>query len=354
MNDLKENTMPEEASAASQKEAAGTKKKDPKMSLKAAISVFFAMLAVIICLSAATIVLAIRVSRTDDIQAETEPAAEAFVPIVNNRVYDFYDEGTSILFDDPTYGEIWLPAFTNVPRHTYDYSGLVLENGRYTYSEDENVVSRTGIDVSYHQGDIDWNKVAADGIDFAIIRVGYRGYESGLLNLDSKFHTYMKGALNAGLDVGVYFYSQAVSAEEAIEEANFVMEQIHGYDVAFPVVFDWEITDSEMARTNGIAVHTVTECAAAFCDTISDGGYIPMLYGSRKFALMKLDMSRLGNVDFWFAEYKDGHMEPSYPYDFQIWQYASDGRVNGVNGDVDLNICFVNYGNYGASDEDLT
>ena len=132
------------------------------------------------------------------------------------------------------------------------------------------------------------------------------------------------------------------------------MEQIHGYDVKFPIVFDWEITDSEEARTNNIAVHTVTECAAAFCDTITDGGYVPMLYGSRKFALMKLDMSRLGNVDFWFAEYKDGHNEPSYPYDFQIWQYASDGTVNGVNGYVDMNICFANYGNYGVQNESLT
>ena len=352
MNDVKENiTTAESASVIG--EASAVKKKDPKMSLRSAAVIFFIMFAVIICLSVSTIILTVKISRTD-IPQEQEPAEEVFVPIVNNRVYDFYDEGTSILFDDPTYGEIWLPAFTNVPRHTYDYSGLVLENGRYTYSEEENVVSRTGIDVSYHQGDIDWNKVAADGIDFAILRVGYRGYESGLLNLDQKFHSYIKGALNAGLDVGVYFYSQAVSAEEAIEEANFVMEQIHGYDVKFPVVFDWEITESETSRTNNIAVHTVTECAAAFCDTISDGGYVPMLYGSRKFALMKLDMSRLGNVDFWFAEYKDGHNEPSYPYDFQIWQYASDGKVNGVNGDVDLNICFANYGLYEMSDESLT
>ena len=342
MEELKENIRTEEA--------AEVLKKDHRISLKAAMTVFFPMLAVMICLSVSTIVLANKVSKTE-VMEEPEPAEEAFIPIVNDRVYDFYDEGTSILFDDPTYGEIWLPAFTNVPRHTYDYSGLVLEEGRYTYSEEENVVSRTGIDVSYHQGDIDWDQVASDGIDFAIIRVGYRGYESGLLNLDQKFHSYIKGALNAGLDVGVYFYSQAVSAEEAIEEANFVMEQIHGYDVRFPIVFDWEITESETSRTNNIAVHTVTECAAAFCDTISDGGYIPMLYGSRKFALMKLDMSRLGTVDFWFAEYKDGHNEPSYPYDFQIWQYASDGRVKGVNGDVDMNICFVNYG---TSNEALT
>ena len=342
MEELKENITAEENTNAAKETAVQTDKKEPKIPLRSAAVVFFSMLAVIICLSASTIILALKSGDTE-IPDEPEPAEEAFVPVVNNRVYDFYSEGEAILFDDPTYGEIWLPAFTNIPRHKYDYSGLVLEDGRYTYSENDEVVSLTGIDISYHQGDIDWNLVAADGIDFVIIRVGYRGYESGLLNLDANFHKYVKGALNAGLDVGVYFYSQAVSAEEAIEEANFVMEQIHGYDIALPVVFDWEITESELARTNGIATHTVTECAAAFCDTISDGGYTPMVYGSRKFALMKLDMSRLAEVDFWFAEYRDGHTEPSYPYDFQIWQYASDGRVNGISGDVDMNIYFTNY-----------
>ena len=103
--------------------------------------------------------------------------------------------------------------------------------------------------------------------------------------------------------------------------------------------------DSDTARTNEIMPYTVTECAAAFCDTISEGGYRPMVYGSRKFALMKLDMSKIPTVDFWFAEYKDGHNEPTYPYDFQIWQYASDGRVDGIDCDVDMNICFADYGN---------
>lgn len=335
MNDLKENTALGTSSASSE-----SVKKVQKIALKPALTVFFAMLAVIICLSAATVALALRSERNDREKGEIPE----FVPVINERVYDFYSEEDIIILDDPAYGNIWLKAFANVPKNTYDYSGLVLENGRYEYAENDIPASRTGIDVSYHQGDIDWNRVAADGIDFAIIRVGYRGYESGMLNLDDKFHTYMSGAVGSGLDVGVYFFSQAVTTEEAVEEANFVMEQIRGYNVTFPVVFDWEVMDSENARTGQTMPYTVTECAAAFCDTVSDGGYVPMVYGSRKFALMKLDMSKLAEVDFWFAEYKDGHNEPTYPYDFRIWQYASDGRVDGIDCDVDLNICFADYG----------
>ncbi len=323
-----------------------------KLPVNAAIALTAVSLTVITSLSVAVAFLAAGIGKAEETPHETEPAAEEFVPVVNNRVYDFYSEDDVILLDDSYYGDIWIPAFTSVPRHTYDYGGLALENGRYTYSENGEIVSKTGIDVSYHQGDIDWKRVAADGIDFAIMRVGYRGYESGALNLDEKFHEYMNGALDAGLDVGVYFFSQAVTADEAIEEANFVMEQIQGYDVKYPVIFDWEIMESEFARTNEIAPHIVTECAAAFCDTVSDGGYRPMVYGSRRFALLKLDMSKLSDYGFWYAEYKDGHNEPVYPYDYQIWQYASDGKVDGIDGDVDLNICFTDY--YGVTNVALT
>lgn len=316
----------------------------PRKTVKNLLVIFLAMLGIIICLSAATIVLLLKVNKNrggDDIP---EPVAdEPFVPVVNDRVYDFYNEDDTVILDDPVYGYVWLRAFTNVPKHSYDYSGLKLENGRYTYSENGEVVSKTGIDVSYHQNEIDWERVAADGIDFVILRVGYRGYESGLLNLDQKFHSYIKGASAAGLDVGVYFFSQALTTDEAMEEANFVMEQLQGYDIKYPVVFDWEIMDDAGARTQMANPYTVTECAAAFCDTIADGGYIPMVYGSRKFALMKLDMSKIPDVNFWFAEYKDGHNEPTYPYNYQIWQYASDGRVDGIDGDVDLNICMEDF-----------
>lgn len=333
MSDINENTSPQ------QKSTQKHRGKILRIPFASAAAVFFSMLGIIAVLAAATAVLASKLGKE-----EAEPVIEPYVPVVNQRVYDFYNEDEIIIMDDYDYGTIWLPAFTNVPKHSYDYSGLKLENGRYTYSENGEVISRTGIDVSYHNKDIDWERVAADGIDFAILRVGYRGYESGMLNLDERFHEYIKGASDAGLDVGVYFFSQAVTTEEAIEEANFVMEQLRGYKVTFPVIYDWEIMEDENARTHEMLPHAVTECAAAFCDTVADGGYRPMVYSSRRFALLKLNMSKLANYDFWFAEYKDGHNEPSYPYNFQMWQYASDGSVDGIDGEVDLNICFTDYG----------
>lgn len=318
-----------------------------KMPLSLAISLSAAAIAVIIILSTAVVILATKAPKQPVIEPEPE-----FVPIINNRVYDFFDEDDTIILNDSYFGDIWIRAFTDLPRHSYNYDGLELKNGRYTYTENGTQISKTGIDVSYHQGEIDWQRVAADGIDFAIMRVGYRGYEMGAINLDERFHTYINGALDAGLEVGVYFYSQAVTPEEAIEEANFVMEQVQRYDITFPIVYDWEITEADNARTKNIAPYTVTECAAAFCDTIADGGYIPMVYGSLKFSLYKLDMSKLKDYGFWYAEYKHGYNEPMYPYDFKIWQYASDGKVDGIEGDVDLNICFDAY--YGEAPSAFT
>lgn len=309
-----------------------------KIPLNAAICLALSSVAIIICLSAAVVILATKAPKLPEVEPEPE-----FVPIINNRVYDFFDEDDTIILEDSFYGNIWLQAFTDLPRHSYDYSGLKFQNERYTYYENGTQLSKTGVDVSYHQGEIDWQRVAADGIDFVMLRVGYRGYETGEINLDERFHTYINGALDAGLEVGVYFYSQALTTEEAVEEANFVMEQVQRYDITYPIVYDWEIAEAETARTNEIAPYTVTECAAAFCDTIADGGYIPMVYGSLKFALFKLDMSKLKDYGFWYAEYKHGYNEPMYPYDFKIWQYASDGKVDGIEGDVDLNICFDTY-----------
>ncbi|MDE7278558.1 MAG: hypothetical protein K2N26_02390, partial [Oscillospiraceae bacterium] len=195
-NNLQQNERSEPRYAAHVK----SRKKVLRMPFGTAAAIFLSMLGVIIVLAVSVAVMASKLGK-----AEEEPALEPYVPVVNERVYDFYSEDDIILMDDYDYGRIWLQAFTNVPRHGYDYSGLRLEeNGRYTYSENGEQISRTGIDVSYHQGDVDWTKVAADGIDFVIMRVGYRGYESGVLNVDGRFHEYIKCDIDSGLVVGVY------------------------------------------------------------------------------------------------------------------------------------------------------
>ena len=160
------------------------------------------------------------------------------------QVYNENSSGTTadnndgtIYFYDSVYGSMWIKDFVNMPDNSFDYSNLSFADSRYTYGEN----SAVGIDVSYHQGDIEWQKVADDGIDFAILRLGYRGYESNLIKEDERFDEYLNGAENAGLDVGVYFYSHAKSTAEATEEADFVISRLEGKDITYPVVFDWEI-----------------------------------------------------------------------------------------------------------------
>lgn len=291
---------------------------------------------IILVMGVSLAVLGINNARLDKALKEDEE----YISAEASRVFEYFGEKDVINLDDPTYGDTWLAALTDVPRHEMDFQNVKTQNGFKNYYIDGVKVNKTGIDVSYHQGDIDWEAVKADGVEFAMIRLGYRGYESGQINVDERFHEYAEGALDAGLDIGVYFYSQAVSAEEALEEAEAVLSEIEGYEIMYPVVFDWEIVGEETARTNEVSADVLNECAAAFCNHIAKGGHIPMVYSVKKMALTKLDMSRLAGFDFWLAEYRE---IPEYPYYFTMWQYASDGRVNGIEGDVDLNMSLVDY-----------
>lgn len=299
----------------------------PKISIK---DVFIVVETIVAVVLAVAVIMLIRALKAD----------EQYLSAESSRVYEYYGEKDVIRLDDADYGDIWLEALTDVPRHTLDYDNVVVENGFKNYYIDGEKQNLTGIDVSYHQGDIDWEAVRADGVDFAMLRVGYRGYETGKLNVDERFHEYAEGALDAGLDIGVYFYSQAVNAEEAKDEAEFVLEQIKDYEIMYPVAFDWEFAGDETARTNDVSSETLNECAAVFCNRIARGGYIPMIYSVKRMALMKFDLSRLAGFDFWLAEYRE---EPEFPYEFSMWQYASDGRVNGIEGEVDMNMSFIDY-----------
>ena len=159
--------------------------------------------------------------------------------------------------------------------------------------------------MSYYQEDIDWRAVKNSGIDFVMIRLGYRGYETGKLVLDSRFREYVSGATAAGLDVGIYFFSQAITVEEAREEARFVLSNLQGYAVTYPVVFDWEIIGVKPARTDDLHPQLLTAAARAFCDTVAAAGYTPAIYFTKYLGYVSYDIGRLGDYDFWFAEYTD-------------------------------------------------
>lgn len=196
----------------------------------------------------------------------------------------------------------------------------------------------TGIDVSSHQGDIDWAAVAGDGISFAMLRIGNRGYSQGGLQADTSFETNLTGARENGLLVGCYFFSQAVSVEEAQEEADFVLSVLNGRAMDLPVVFDWEhIEGVEEARSNQVDTETVTACAVAFCDRIAQAGYQTAFYCNGMLGYLHYDLSQLERYDAWYAEYASW---PSFAYAFNLWQYSNTGTVAGIAGNVDLDLWF--------------
>ena len=236
-----------------------------------------------------------------------------------------------------TYRDQQLLVLEDVDRNRYDPEDFSTDSRGWLQYQSGGRRAAQGIDVSFYQGEIDWQAVADSGVEFAMIRVGYRGYSQGTLQMDERFQENMDGALAAGLDVGVYFFSQATSVLEAEEEADFVLSAVRGYPIKYPVVFDWEFIDGAEARTNGMDGDTVTQCAAAFCDLISVAGYTPMVYFNQELGYLFYQLDQLDASQFWLAEYDT---KPDFFYDFEMWQYTHTGVVPGIQGNVDLNLAF--------------
>lgn len=253
-------------------------------------------------------------------------------------------EGAVILM---RYDQAFLhPAETPEPGpllpNSYDSEGFSIQNGFLTYQGD--APSYIGVDVSSHQKEIDWARVAAAGIQFAMIRVGYRGYSVGSINKDAYFEQNIRGALDNGLEVGVYFFSQATSVEEAEEEALQTLAWIEGYDITYPVVFDWEQVDQDSSRTKDADGKTTTECAQTFCSLVEEAGYTAMTYGSpSKIYAGGLQLEELTQYPFWLAHYTRDWTPSSFRYHYHMWQYSSSGEVDGIEGRVDLDLCLTDW-----------
>ena len=192
-----------------------------------------------------------------------------------------------------------------------------------------------GIDVSKFQGTIDWNAVAADGITFAIIRCGYRGYGSGALVEDATFRRNIQGATAAGIQVGVYFYSQAIDEAEAVEEASMVLSLVQGYSLPYGVYFDTEKVAGDTGRADGISAAQRTANAVAFCETIRNAGYTPGVYSYASWFYNSLNFANISKYRTWIAQYRD---TLDFAYSYNIWQYSSQGSVSGIKGNVDMNL----------------
>lgn len=224
-----------------------------------------------------------------------------------------------------------LETVHTLPRNDFSPEDFSKINGRMHYAGS----ARQGIDVSEHQDEIDWTAVAEDGIDFAVVRLGYRGTSEGGLYRDDSFHDHVVGAHGVGIETGAYFFSQATNVDEALQEAELALEILDGYDMTYPIFYDWEVADS--GRTADVSFSTVTECAKAFCARIEEAGYSAGVYFNLSMS-MQMRMVELEDYTFWVADYNDS---PRYDYAFTFWQYTDKGQVSGIAGDVDLNLAFV-------------
>ncbi|EEG73561.1 glycosyl hydrolase family 25 [[Clostridium] hylemonae DSM 15053] len=254
---------------------------------------------------------------------------------INGKWY-YFDEETGLMIRSTGW-------FSSGPNRYYQKSDGTLaigytdiDNIRYYFNSSGVLASKMGIDVSQWQGNIDWRKVKEAGVEFAFIRVGYRGSASGNLAADPYYKQNIEGALAAGIKVGVYFFSQATTVQEAREEASYTYNLIKNYNITYPVAFDTEYYDSaHSGRADKLSASTRTLLANIFCSEIRNYGYTAMIYSGTYFMNNNLQMSLLTNCLVWVAQY---NKELQYKGTYKCWQYSSSGRVNGINGNVDMNV----------------
>lgn len=238
---------------------------------------------------------------------------------------------------DGSGGTMWVDLAEELDPFSMDRSKFSVSNG-IAYYDGAGYVLKRGIDVSDHQKEIDWQSVADSGVEFAILRCGWRGYTAGGLNMDEHFLANYEGAKAAGLDVGVYFFSQATTMEEGAEEARFVLDVLEGRALDLPVYFDWEEISTDEARTDDISGTVVTDACLEFCRIIEEGGYEAGVYTYLNLGYFTYELDRLAGLPIWLG---DPGSAPEFYYDHQIWQYSFTGSVPGIEGDVDMNVLYV-------------
>jgi len=241
-----------------------------------------------------------------------------------------------IYYDTDKY--IFASILESIPKNNLVAKNFLVDtNNEISYSENGTVISHKGIDVSKYQGTIDWTKVKNSNVEYAFLRTGYRSYGAGLITDDTNFKQNIQGASSAGIGVGVYFYSQAINTAEAIEEAQYVLDQIKGYNVNYPIVVDVEEILNDTFRQQNLTSEELTNICIAFCEKIKSAGYTPMIYSNLKYYVAKLNLEKLTSYEKWYASYDTSLY---FPYDISIWQYSQTGTVDGISGKVDLNISF--------------
>ena len=264
------------------------------------------------------------VRETEETETEPDPSTDG--------------KHTKLVTEDGT--EEWVSINPYLTRNTYDLSGLVYQYPIMKYYEDSEKVSSVGVRVSADDGDINFKKLKKAGVDFAMIRLGSRGYGSGNVMADEMFYENVNKATEAGMDIGVTFFSQAVTEDEAREEAYRVIEGLQGFSIVYPVVFDMEYVKNDTARVQGLSKDDKTKVATAFLEEIKAAGFKPMIYGDKEWMIRKLDLSRLIGYDVWLSQEAD---TPDYPYKYTMWEYTKSAKMEGLEEPAALSICFIDY-----------
>ncbi len=248
------------------------------------------------------------------------------------------DTGEKISFSYGTTDNIiTVDVLSDVDTNTLNNDNFTDIDGLKYYMENGERKSLVGIDVSEFQHDINWEDVKASGIEFAMIRAGFRGSTEGGLFEDSNVYTNIQGALDNGIEVGLYFFSQAISEDEAREEADYIANIASAYNITYPIVFDWERNEEADSRTADITPQQVTSFASAFCKQTVAKGYTPMIYYNEYYGYMLYDLSEFTDYKMWYVQYSD---VPVFHYKFDMWQYTESGYIDGIDGTVDLNVYF--------------
>jgi len=251
-----------------------------------------------------------------------------------------YDKDNYYSIEDDNGKKTYYEIIKDMPRNDYNLeNNLINENGLLTY-KDSKRESVKGVDLSKYNGTVDFTKLKEAGVGFAMLRLASRGYGSGKISLDEKFVEYAQNAQVAGIQIGAYFYSQAVNENEAVEEANYIVGAISGFNVKYPVAIDIERVSGDEARTDKLTNKERTSIVKMFCDTVKGYGYKPIIYASSEMLVGGLDLKELQDYDVWLADEK---IPTEYPYRFGMWQYNTKGHIDGITGDIDLDISFIDY-----------
>ena len=218
--------------------------------------------------------------------------------------------------------EEWVLISPYLTKNTYDFTNLSESANLKKYTENGKKISYVGVDISKHNGSINFRSLKASGVDYVMIRLGARGYSTGQLSLDDNFAENMEEAVEAGLDIGIYFYSQAINQEEAVQEVNFVVQNLEPYraHITYPVAFDMENVSNDKARIDQLSRDDKTTITSSFLSGIQAAGYAPMIYGNKEWLIKNIDLAKLQDYDIWLSQDED---IPDYPYQYPLWQHTT-------------------------------